>query len=404
MGKNVAAMIRFSSRTPSDQRPNRLAAARRRIGRPAFDLTESNPTRCDLPYPHDLLASLAEPRGLRYQPDPSGPVEARSAIAEEYLRAGTEVAPDRLLLTASTSEAYSFLLRLLADPGDRLLIPVPSYPLFDQLARLDAVELIRYPLAADDGWRPDLEAIATAPDRTRAAVVVHPNNPTGTFVTPEDAARLAALCRERGLALIADEVFLPFRLGEGPDRVASFAGTTECLTFTLGGLSKSVGLPQLKLGWVVVSGPEDEARAAVERLEYVADAYLSVSTPVALACPELVRRGRSIERAILDRCRANLLRLQAAVAASPSVTLLTPQGGWNAVLRVPALMSDEDLALQLLEGHGVAVHPGYLFDFPGDGFLVVSLLPKPEAFAEGVSRLLAEVTRIAGDDPRTPGS
>jgi aspartate/methionine/tyrosine aminotransferase len=396
-------MARFSARTPSDQRPNRLAAARERTGSPAFDLTESNPTRCGLPYPPDLLEALADPRGLRYRPDPSGPVEARAAITEEYRHAGVELSPERLLLTASTSEGYSFLMRLLADPGDRLLVPTPSYPLFDHLARLDAVELVRYPLAADDGWRPDLASIAAAPHRTRAVVIVHPNNPTGTLVTPDDAASLAALCHERGWALIADEVFLPFLLADRLARAPSFAGSTRCLTFTLGGISKSLGLPQLKLGWIAVSGPEADAGAATGRLEYIADAYLSVGTPVALASPELLRRGRSVQGAILERCRSNLSHLQVAVAAAPSVTLLAPEGGWSAVLRVPALLPDEDLALRLLEEQGVAVHPGYLFDFPGEGYLVLSLLPEPEIFAEGVGRLLAEVSRFAGDDPRTTG-
>jgi hypothetical protein len=300
------------------------------------------------------------------------------------------------VLTASTSEAYGFLMRLLADPGDRLLVPSPSYPLFDQLARLDAVSLVPYALDVDDGWRPDLDALAAAPKGCRALVVVHPNNPTGSFVQPEDAARLGELCRARGWALIADEVFLPYPLDGGPGSDCSFAATSSCLSFSLGGLSKSVGLPQLKLGWIAVSGPAGELPSALARLEYVADAYLSVSTPVALAAPQLLERGLPVQRAIAGRCRANLDRLREFARTTPAVTVLPAGGGWSAVLRVPSLLDDEGLAVHLLESTGVAVHPGYLFDLPGEGYLVLSLLPPEEVFAEGVRRLLAAVDALVG--------
>jgi alanine-synthesizing transaminase len=226
-------------------------------------------------------------------------------------------------------------------------------------------------------------------------VVVHPNNPTGSFVQPDDAGRLAELCRDRGWALIADEVFLPYPLGRDPGAGLSFAGTGSCLTFALGGLSKSVGLPQLKLGWIAVSGPARDVDEAVERLEYIADAYLSVGAPVALAAAELLERGQVVRHAIGERCRTNLARLAELVTASPAVDLVVPAGGWSAVLRVPSLIADEELALRLLERAGVAVHPGYLFDLPGEGYLVVSLLPRPEVLAEGVQRLLTEVDRLA---------
>jgi hypothetical protein len=387
-------MAGFSRRTPDDQRPNRLAVARARLGEPAFDLTESNPTRCRLPYPEDLLAALADPRGLAYRPEPKGPLAARAAVARQYLGWGVELDPERVVLTASTSEAYGFLMRLLADPGDRLLVPSPSYPLFDQLARLDAVSLVPYALDVEDGWRPDFDALAAAPEGCRALVVVHPNNPTGSFVHPDDAARFAELCRARGWALIADEVFLPYPLDGGPGSRSSFAAGSGCLTFTLGGLSKSAGLPQLKLGWITVSGPSEELPAALARLEYVADAYLSVSTPVALAAPELIERGLVVQRAIASRCRANLDRLRELAGAAPALTVLPAGGGWSAVLRVPSLLDDEGLAVYLLESAGVAVHPGYLFEMPGEGYLVVSLLPPEEVFAEGVRRLLAELDRL----------
>lgn len=390
-------MVRFSGRTPSDQRPNRLAAFRARLGPPPFDLTASNPTACGLPYPADLLAGLGEARGLRYEPMPRGPLAVREAIVREHAERGVSVSPEQVLLTASTSEAYSYLMRLLADPGDALLVPTPSYPLFDHLARLDSVELVQYRLDADDDWRPDLEALGDAPERCRALVVVHPNNPTGSYVDPRDAHRLAALCRDRGWALIADEVFLPFPLGGGPGSNHSFAATSGCLTFTLGGLSKSIGMPQLKLGWITASGPPGEVEAALDRLDYVADAYLSVGTPVALAAPELLERGRSVREAIGRRCHDNLACLVELARSVPAATVLRPAGGWSVVVRIPAVVPDEDLALRLLETAGVAVHPGYLFDLPGEGYLVLSLLPEPTIFAEGVRRLLAEVERVAGD-------
>jgi hypothetical protein len=389
-----SAMAAFSRRTPDDQRPNRLAAVRARLGEPAFDLTESNPTRCRLPYPEDLLEALANPRGLAYRPEPKGPFEARAAVAGQYRGWGVEVPPERVVLTASTSEAYGFLMRLLADPGDRLLVPTPSYPLFDQLARLEAVSLVPYTLSADDGWRPDLDAISAAPEDCRALVVVHPNNPTGSFIPPDDAARLAELCRARGWALIADEVFLPYPLDGGAGSDRSFAASSTCLTFSLGGLSKSLGLPQLKLGWIAVSGPTGELPAALARLEYVADAYLSVGTPVALAAPQLLERGLPVQRAIADRCRANLARLRELVGTAAAVTVLPAGGGWSAVLRVPSLVDDEGLAIHLLESASVAVHPGYLFDLPGEGYLVVSLLPPEGVFGEGVRRLLAAVDAL----------
>jgi hypothetical protein len=389
-----SAMATYSRRTPDDQRPNRLAAARARLGEPAFDLTESNPTRSRLPYPEDLLDALADPRGLAYRPEPKGPLEARAAVALQYLGWGVEVPPERIVLTASTSEAYGFLMRLLADPGDRLLVPTPSYPLFDQLARLDAVSLVPYALDVDDGWRPDLGALAAAPEGCRALVVVHPNNPTGSFILPEDASRLSELCRSRGWALIADEVFLPYPLDGGPGCDRSFAATSACLTFTLGGLSKSIGLPQLKLGWIAGSGPAAELPAALARLEYVADAYLSVGTPVALAAPQLLERGLSVQRAIAGRCRANLARLRELARTAPAVTVLPAGGGWSAVLRVPSLLDDEGLAIHLLEAASVAVHPGYLYEMPGEGYLVLSLLPPEGVFDEGVRRLLAAVNRL----------
>lgn len=367
------------------------------MGTPEYDLTQSNPTRCGLAGPDDLLDPLARPAGLRYDPDPRGPLSTRQAVASGYLQWRVAVTPDRVVLTTSTSEAYGFLFKLLADPGDGILVPRPSYPLFDQLARLDAVELVPYQLVADDDWRIDRSAIDDASGGCRAVIVVHPNNPTGSFVHPDDAAYLTGMCRRRGWAMIADEVFLPYPLDQNTPATTSFAGTSSCLTFTLGGLSKSVGLPQIKLAWIVLSGPEDHVTEAAGRLDYVADAYLSVSEPSALAAPELMARGGAIREAILARCRANLHTLISLVDRAPAVTMTAPRGGWSAILSVPTVIDEEELAIRLLEAHGVAVHPGFLFDLPSDGRLVLSLIPPEEIFAEGVRRLLSFVSEIVTD-------
>ena len=380
----------FSRRVPSDLAPNRIASARAAAA-PRFDLTVSNPTACGLPYPEQLLNALADPAGLAYRPHPRGLKSARRAAAAEYRRFGVEVDPERVVLTASTSEAYALLFKLLADPGEAVLVPSPSYPLFEHLARAEGVEAIPYHLHPELGWRPDIGEVAAAPERVRAAVVVHPNNPTGSFVHPDDAAALERVAAARGWAVIADEVFLDYPLDGGPGAGATFATAGDALTFTLGGLSKSVGLPQLKLGWIVAGGPDHLTRPALERLEFIADTFLSVGTPVQLALPALLREAAPVRAAILARTRANLAELRRAAAAVPEVSVLPAGGGWSAVLRVPDVVGEEELTLELLERDGVAVQPGYFFDFPAAGVLVVSLLPEPAALAEGASRLFATV-------------
>lgn len=384
-------MVDFSRRVPRDLEPNRLATARSRLAPVPFDLGISNPTACDLPYPDDLLAGLADPIGLRYSPDPLGPLPARQAVAAGYRRWGAEVDPERVVLTASTSEAYSLLFKLLCDPGDTVIAPTPSYPLFDQLSRLDGVRL--HPLALDpeDGWRPDLTMLSDAPPRTRAVIVVHPNNPTGNHVHPEDAADLAGLCRDRGLALLVDEVFLPFPLDGGLGSESSFASRSDALTFSLGGLSKSVGLPQLKLAWIVVGGPNSLVSPALQRLEYIADAYLSVSTPVALAAPRLIPAAADVQSAIAARCRSNLETLRRVAAALPALSVPTTGGGWSALLRLPAVLDDEEFALRLLTERGVAVQPGFLFDLPNDGTIVLSLLTPEKTWRAGLDAILEAV-------------
>ncbi len=393
----------FSKRVPGDLRPNALARLRARRGADPFDLTLSNPTECGIEYPGDLLDGLTAEAALRYRPEPRGSAAARAAVAAEYRRRGTDVEPDRVVLTASTSEAYSFLFRLLCDPGDRVLIPAPSYPLFEHLAALDGVRVSPYALDPDNDWQPDLAGLreATAADAAvpRAVVVVHPNNPTGTPVLEPAAGALLDLSGERAIPLIVDEVFLDYPLG-GAGLPGSFAGVTDALVFTLGGLSKSVGLPQLKLAWIVVCGPDRQAVPALERLEFVADQFLSVGTPVQHVLPRLLAAGAAVRAAILERCRCNLTVLAEEAGALPALRISTPRGGWSAVLRFPNVVDEEALVLELLERDGVAVHPGYFFDFPRPGYLVLSLLPEPERFREGVRRLVERVrSHLGSPDP-----
>jgi hypothetical protein len=366
------------SRIPTDLRPNALAERRRALGSVPFDLTLSNPTRSGIPYPEDLLRGLSNPAGLVYEAQPFGLDVARRAVAEEATKRGSPVDPSRVVLTASTSESYSLLFKLLCDPGDRVLVPAPSYPLFEHLARLDGVHAVSYPLDPRAGWQPDLAPAALA--AARAVIVVHPNNPTGTYVGAPAARELCRACAESGTALIADEVFLDYPLSGSA--APSFSAQTDTLVFTLGGLSKYLGLPQLKLGWIVVSGPARQVEPALERLAFIADSYLSVATPVQLALADLFSRGAAVRRALLERCRTNLATLRACGLES-----IPPEGGWSAVLADGCIDDEEELALELLGQDGVAVHPGYFFDFAESGYLAVSLLPEPRVFAEGLRRL-----------------
>jgi alanine-synthesizing transaminase len=388
----------FSARVPADLSPNRLTAAiaaARASGRPILDLTETNPTRVGLAYPESLLEPLACRAALRYEPQPFGMPAAREAVATEYAAAGLRVDPARIILTASTSEAYSFLFKLLCDPGDEVLVPVPSYPLFDHLCRLDGVGIRTYPLDYHGTWSPDVPALASVvTPRTRAVLLVSPNNPTGSVLGRGDLHEIARVCADRGLALVGDEVFADYPIDPRPDR-ASVLEQADILTFSLGGLSKSVGLPQLKLGWIAASGPDRELATALGRLEVVADAYLSVSTPVQAAAGELLAGGRAVRRLIRDRVRHNLDALNGEAAHAPSCSVLRVEGGWSAVVRVPATRPEEQLVLELLDRDAVLVHPGYFFDFSREAYLVVSLLPDPAVFREATARIFSRAASRA---------
>ena len=385
----------FSERTHWDLRPNRLAerlTARRAAGARILDLTESNPTRAGLPCPDDILAALARAEARRYEPRPFGLPAAREAVAADFARRGFPVGPDRIVLSASTSEAYAFLFKLLCDPGDEVLVPRPGYPLFEFLATLESVRVLPYPLAYDGEWHLDLSALRDAlGPRTRAVVAVSPHNPTGACLRRDERDALETLCARRGVALVSDEVFADYTFRDEPRRAASVARDGPALAFALGGLSKSCGLPQLKLAWTAVTGPEPLRRDALARLEVVADTYLSVSTPVQVAAPELLSRREELSAPIRARVRANLEALRAAIGAGCPATLLEPEGGWSAVLRVPATRTEEERVTRLLEERDVLVHPGYFFDFPHEAFLVLSLLAPEAELAEGVSRVLADL-------------
>jgi alanine-synthesizing transaminase len=373
--------------------PNRLSeavSAARAVGRPFIDLTESNPTRAGFHYPADLLAPLADARALRYDPQPAGALDAREAVAADYARQGVMVAPERIVLTSSTSEAYSLLFKLLADAGDEVLVPRPSYPLFDHLTQLDLVVTRPYDLDVHGAWSIDFASVARAlTSRTRAVLVVNPNNPTGSFVTRDELDRLAALCAPRDIAIIADEVFADYELQAGAAVGAGRAATRQdVLCFALGGLSKSIGLPQVKLGWMAIGGPDRLVDEALERLELIGDTYLSVSSPVQVAAAGLLARGAAIRTQIAGRVVANYQRLTSATNAVPSCRVVRSDGGWSAVLQVPSLESEEDLVMRLLTVGGVLAHPGYFFDFPRESFLVLSLLAPEAVFADGVARVL----------------
>jgi alanine-synthesizing transaminase len=382
----------FAERTNWNLAPNRLSEAlarQRASGKPLLDLTASNPTICGFSYDGDaILRALHNPAALVYEPDPKGLHSARRSVAGYYAARGTIVSVEDIILTTSTSEAYSYVFRLLCNPGDELLIPEPSYPLFGFLADIHDVKLVRYPLLYDHGWQIDFHSLErTITDRTRGVIVVNPNNPTGHFVRREELKRLNEICGAREMAAIADEVFLDFALPAA--QPISFAANAEALTFTLSGLSKISGLPQMKLAWVVTSGPRTFKEKAAARLELIADTYLSMNAPVQLAAPVFLEQRHAFQQQVLARLRKNLLELDRQLKEQNCCRRLEVEGGWYAVLRVPATSPDEQLAIELLEKKDVYVHPGHFYDFESDGYLVLSLITPEQEFAEGVKRVIA---------------
>jgi alanine-synthesizing transaminase len=382
----------FSHRTAWSLEPNPLSEAladRLSSGKPVIDLTESNPTKCGFYFAAErILEALSDPAGLHYDPVPQGLLPARSTVVGYYRARNCAINVNDIFLTTSTSEAYSFLFRALCNPGDEVLIPQPGYPLFNFLADIQDVATIRYPLIYDYGWQIDFHALQRAiTPRTRAIIVVNANNPTGHFCKADDMHRLNQICLEGDLALIADEVFLDFSFGK--DILPTFASNNKALTFTMSGLSKISGLPQMKVAWLIATGPEALKQQAIARLEMIADTYLSMNTPIQLALPVLLELRDNFQQQCVERTRKNLAHLDKLVSTQKLCTRLNLEGGWYAILKVPLTGSDEELALELLNTRGVYLHPGHFYDFPADGYLVVSLITPELPFAAGIEALFA---------------
>ena len=386
---------RFSKRTAWDISESSFAAALREVrasGRRLWDLTVSNPTRCGFHYDADeLLPPLMNPQALTYDPNPRGLVSAREAVGRYYAGHGAEVGVDDLVLATSTSECYSYLFRLLCDPGDEVLVAQPSYPLFDFLADLDDVPLKPYPLFYDQGWWIDeAELERTIGPRTRAVLVVHPNNPTGHWTRTTERERLERICQRHGLVLIVDEVFLDYPLRESAAARSFACGEHPVLTFVLGGLSKIAGLPQMKAAWIATFGPRRDKAEALGRLEVIADTFLSMNAPVQLALPEWIAAAGKIQRQILERARQNLAVLQKIATEEPAhLQVLQVEAGWSAVVALPACVGDRNCAERLLRETAVIVHPGVFYGMAAASRVVVSLIGPAEEFEEGIRRAIS---------------
>jgi alanine-synthesizing transaminase len=381
----------FSRRTDWNLTPNRLTLAHQetlRSGRKILDLTISNPTRIGIEYDESaILDALRNPEALDYDPHPKGIRSAREAVAEYYARETFRLDPENLILTTSTSEGYSYIFRLLCNPGDEILVPKPSYPLFDFLADLQDVKLVPYSLLYDHGWQIDFHSLEQAiTEKSRAIVLVHPNNPTGSYVRTEEKKALNAICSRSGIALIVDEVFLDYFLDGKPE--PSFVANHDVLTFTLSGISKISALPQMKLAWIAMSGPPPDVAPAMQRLELIADTYLSMNAPVQLAAPVLLKQRKTIQPQLISRVHVNLAELDRQLASRKTCSRLEIEGGWYAVIRVPVTSSDEEFAIELLRRDSVLVYPGHFYDFPSDGYIVLSLIAPEQEFREGIRHVL----------------
>jgi alanine-synthesizing transaminase len=389
----------FSKRTDWKLEENAYTTALRchkQSGKSILDLTASNPTTCGFQYDDAAILSALHAAGaLQYDPEPKGIASARAAVVEYYCQkdSAARVDPERLILTTGTSEAYSFLFRLLCEPGDEIVVAHPSYPLFDFLATIQDVKLRPFRLVYDHGWQIDFRALEEAiGPQTRAILLVHPNNPTGNFIGADEAGQLQTICRERHLALVVDEVFLDYEI-QGTDSRrkshGSFVSSDQALTFVLSGLSKVAALPQMKIGWIAASGPDSVVRDAMARLEIISDTYLSLSAPLQYALPALLGQRKKMQAQLLARIEANLAKLDENLARQKLVSRLEVEGGWCAVLRVPAVQADEELAIRLLEEQSVLVQPGHFYEFADEGYLIVSALTLAAEFSEGIRRLLA---------------
>ena len=385
----------FSERTNWKLTPNKYTQTLERMrasGEPLIDLTVSNPTQCGLRYDTAaILSAFQNPKALEYAPEAKGLLAARKEVARYYREDhGATVDAESLLLTTSTSEAYSYVFRLLCNANDEILVPKPSYPLFEFLADLQDVRLVPYSLQYAHGWFIDFQSVTQAlTPRTRAILLVHPNNPTGSCVKDEELAQLNELCRQHNLALVVDEVFLDYSFGSRPPK--SFVANGDALTFTLSGLSKIAALPQMKLAWIATTGPESLARPARDRLEVIADTYLSLSSPAQWAFSQLLEQRRTLQPQMMERIRENWTQLKLALRGRNDCEVLEAEGGWYAVLQMVNGRSHENLAIELMQKACLVVHPGHFYDFAGDQYLVVSLIAAPDQFQRGISALVGHL-------------
>ncbi len=390
----------FAQRTSWKLTPNRLTICLEDLRKKKtvlYDLTESNPTRCGFPYPQEkILNAFVDPKNLEYAPDPQGMHRAREALSALYRENNVFIDPEKIFLTASTSEGYSYLFRLLVDPGQGILFPRPSYPLFQFLGDLNDVKTASYPLVYKKNWGIDFEALrSTIHSNIKAIVLVNPNNPTGSFVKQGELDILNDLCQKQSLTLIGDEVFFDYAYEKEDYKFYKrLSHNKEVLTFVLGGLSKSLGLPQMKLSWIMVNGPAKQVEKALKRLEIIADTYLSVNTPVQNALPSWLELAKEIQGAIVKRIVANRDCLLEEINKVFHCEILNAEGGWYVILKIPNNLSEEDWTLEFLKKDHVLVHPGYFFDFESEAYMVVSLLPREEIFQEGLNRLLKRVETV----------
>jgi hypothetical protein len=386
----------FSSRTPAELTSNKLtqiAEEKLLKKEEILDLTQSNPTSAEISYPEEeILSALTDPKALIYKPDPKGLITARQAVVDYYQQKKINLNVENIFLTASTSEAYTLLFKLLMEPGDSVLVPIPSYPLFEHLAKIECVNPISYPLYFDGDWHIDFAILATACQKnTRAIIIVNPNNPTGSFISKQDLKILINFCKENNLALISDEVFCDYIHHKNSEKVTSIAAINEILTFSLNGLSKSAGLPQLKLGWIAINGQGEVFKRALSKLEFITDLFLSVSSPVQHALPKLLELSKEIQKQILDRVLSNYAYLKTQMHSGSVCNLLPLEAGWYVILRVPKITSEESLTIELLQKDNIIVHPGYFFDLQMEGYLVISLIVKQSAFQFAIQKLLSRI-------------
>ncbi|MBI4852477.1 MAG: pyridoxal phosphate-dependent aminotransferase [Acidobacteria bacterium] len=386
----------FSSRTPKELTTNKLTKIieqKKLDNENLLDLTQSNPTSIDIIYPEkEILSALSNPKALIYQPDPKGLFNARKAIVDYYKLRKINIDIENIFLTASTSEAYTLLFKLLMEPGDSLLVPVPSYPLFEHLAQVEGVKTINYTLHYDGTWYIDFHLLQSlCKKNTRAIIIVNPNNPTGSFLKKNELAKLIEFCKDNQLALISDEVFCDYAHYADNERVSTIAEVSEILTFSLNGLSKAACLPQLKLGWILINGQGDNFYQAHNRLEFITDLFLSVSSPVQHALPELLKLAEGIQEQILKRALSNYSWLKSQIKPESVCSLLPIEAGWYAIIQIPKIVPEEELILELLIKDNLIIHPGYFFDLQMDGYLVVSLITKPNIFQVAINKLLSRI-------------